>query len=293
MRIINNIKPEYFNKYILKGCMRSIFYSPSDTDSLCRLINKILEIFDTKKMSPANISILDLGCGSCIPTILLSETLSEKSIKSNIKAIDIDEEAINVGKRNIKKMGLENVNLEKKDIISLLNEEINENIFLIVSNPPYLPIPEKFKTKNLICVDGGEFGTKYTTTILRYPKVRFLGIQTSSLSDPNKTLDEIFLNGFIIEHLNIIETKFGLYTTKPFIRKHIKKLKEGKKCYFHDDRYLILGFILEKTNKNVRTAEIKQEFLEFLDSYSKSGLKNAYEPKVTFKIDYMRYKHIL
>jgi hypothetical protein len=29
--IIKNIRPLYFNEYIKKGCMRSVFYSPSDT----------------------------------------------------------------------------------------------------------------------------------------------------------------------------------------------------------------------------------------------------------------------
>ena len=190
-------------------------------------------------------------------------------------------------------MNIGNINIEKKDIFSFLTEEVNENISLIVSNPPYIPIPKNALNKSLICVDGGEFGTKYTISIIRYPKVKYIALQTGSISNPLQVVEEIFRNGFNIKHMNVIETKFGIYTKKSYIRKHLKKLKELKKSYFHNERYLILGFILEKSKKTGEENNIKEEFIKFLESYSENGLKNAYMPKVPFKMDFMRYKNTL
>jgi len=290
--LIKNIRPLYFNEHILKGCMRSVFYSPSDTDSLCRLIEKILELGD-KIINGKNNLIFDLGCGSCIPTIFLTKKLREKSSNFSIKAIDIDKDAVNISKRNIKKMKINNINSEKKDIFSLLGETPKEDIKLIISNPPYIPTPKKNQSEYPICIDGGEFGTKYTIHIIRYPKVKYIALQTGSISNPIEVMDEIFRNGFNIKHVNVIETKFGIYTKNNIIRKHLKKLKELKKSYFHNKRYLILGFILEKSKKTGKEKIIKEEFMKFLESYSENGLKNTYVPKVPFKMDFMRYKNTL
>ena len=293
MNLIKNIRPLYFNEYILKGCMRSVFYSPSDTDSLCRLIDKIFEVGD-KMVKGKNNLIADLGCGSCIPTIFLAEKLRNRNVDFEINAFDIDEDAITVSKRNIKKMNLNSgINSEKKDIFSFLKESPNCIVNLIVSNPPYIPTSRNSNFKRLICVDGGEFGTKYIIPIIRYPKVKYIAIQMGSISDPEEFLKEVFNNGFNIRHMNIIETKFGLYTRKKHIKKHLKKLKENKKSYFCGSKYLILGFILEKSKKTGEEESIKKELIKFLESYSKNGLKNAYNPKVPFKMDFMRYKNTL
>jgi len=290
--LIKNIRPLHFNEYILKGCMRSVFYSPSDTDSLCRLVEKIFEI-GNKIIDREENLIFDLGCGSCIPTIFLAERFKGNSCKFKINAFDIDEDAIDISKRNIKKMNIENINIEKKDIFSFLTEEINENTTLIISNPPYIPIPKKFLEKSLICINGGEFGTKYTISIIRYPRVKYIALQTGSISNPLQIVEEIFRNGFNIRHMNVIETKFGIYTKRKYIKNHLKKLKVLKKSYFYRNRYLILGFILEKSKRTGEEMIIKEEFTKFLDSYSENGLKNAYAPKIPFKMDFMRYKNTL
>ena len=214
-------------------------------------------------------------------------------IKFKIKAFDIDEDAVNVSKRNIKKMNIDEIDVEKKDIFSFLSESLDDNTTLIISNPPYIPVPRNTFSDNLICIDGGEFGTKYTIPIIRFSNVKYIAIQTGSISDPSQVIEEIFKNGFNIRHINVIETKFGIYTKRNNIKKHLKKLSEINKSYFYDNKYLILGFILEKS-KNVEEGKIiKEELLEFLSSYSENGLKDSYILRVPFKMDFMRYKNTL
>jgi methylase of polypeptide subunit release factors len=140
MKGVKRITPKYFNNYILRGCLRSVFYSPSDTDSLCRLINKAIEI-SHENFKKKSVTIADLGCGSCIPTIFLAEELRNKNIDFEIKAFDIDEDAIGISKKNIKKMTLKGtINIEKKDIFAFLREIERKKFELVVSNPPYIPL---------------------------------------------------------------------------------------------------------------------------------------------------------
>lgn len=79
-------------------------------------------------------TIIDLGTGSGAIAIALS-----KVTKKTVDALDINEEALNVAKLNAKKNNA-CLNFLKKDI---LNEDLELNHTLIVSNPPYVDYEEK------------------------------------------------------------------------------------------------------------------------------------------------------
>lgn len=84
-----------------------------------------------------NISLIDIGTGSgCIAL-----AIKNKMPKAKITAIDISDSALNTAKANAVKNNL-NIHFLHHDILtnqSLINEEVD----CIVSNPPYITLPEK------------------------------------------------------------------------------------------------------------------------------------------------------
>ena len=79
--------------------------------------------------------ILDIGTGSgCIP-IALKKSLQE----SIVSAIDISREALDLARKNAKKLTVE-IDFQLKDI---LLEDLDKKYNVIVSNPPYIPFSDK------------------------------------------------------------------------------------------------------------------------------------------------------
>ena len=81
-----------------------------------------------KKMFKEKINIIDLGTGSgCIAITL------KKKINSNVSAIDISKEALEVARENAKKNKVE-INFIQNDML----DNINNKFDVIISNPPYI-----------------------------------------------------------------------------------------------------------------------------------------------------------
>ena len=86
----------------------------------------------SKKNNPV---IVDVGTGSgCIGI-----TLALEIPHSKIFAIDISEEALSIAKKNAELYNLKNIEFIKMDFLS---QNINHNVDLLVSNPPYIPQKE-------------------------------------------------------------------------------------------------------------------------------------------------------
>ena len=81
-----------------------------------------------------NISVLDIGTGSgCIAI-----TLSKNLVKSDVDALDISEQALEVARKNNERNNA-NVNF----FYSNLFENVNKKYDLIISNPPYIDYNEE------------------------------------------------------------------------------------------------------------------------------------------------------
>jgi len=86
----------------------------------------------SKKNNPV---IIDIGTGSgCIGI-----TLALEIPHSKVFAIDISEEALSIAKKNAELYNLKNIEFIK---MNFLSEDINHNVDLLVSNPPYIPQKE-------------------------------------------------------------------------------------------------------------------------------------------------------
>ena len=117
------------------------------------LAEKTINILGDKKLL-----VLDIGTGS--GCILLSILLEAKNCKGI--GIDISKKAIEVARKNSKKLNLES---RTKFYVKSLNKIVGRKFDLIVSNPPYIPTSElkslsddikRFEPK--IALDGGNDG---------------------------------------------------------------------------------------------------------------------------------------
>ncbi len=83
------------------------------------------------------VSIIDVGCGSgCI-----SITLSKRLPQSKVWGLDISTEALTISQNNNQKLGAD-VTFVKADALAGIENYIDNQVDIIVSNPPYIPQSE-------------------------------------------------------------------------------------------------------------------------------------------------------
>ena len=125
--------------------------------------------FDILKDEKDEKIVLEIGTGSGIISVMLALLL--KNIDKNIKiiAVDINPKAIELAKQNAEKFGV----LEKIDfrLSNLFEKIIEDNIFMTISNPPYiknsykLPKNVEFEPKNALF--GGDIGDELLKDIIK------------------------------------------------------------------------------------------------------------------------------
>ncbi|MGL5112514.1 MAG: peptide chain release factor N(5)-glutamine methyltransferase [Flavobacterium sp.] len=95
----------------------------------------------TKRDTPLDFSILDIGTGSgCIPV-----SLKKNLQQAKVSAIDVSEKALKVAHRNAQRNGVE-VQLILQNILE--TDDLLASYDVIVSNPPYVRNLEKQEIKN-------------------------------------------------------------------------------------------------------------------------------------------------
>lgn len=123
-----------------------------------------------KMLQPA--AVLDLGTGSGAIAVSLAVYL----VKADITAVDIQEKALEVAKKNAKDNGVfHQINFYHGDLFSSLDSaHFREYFDVIVSNPPYIPtgeipelMPEVSKYEPVTALDGGTDGLDFYRRIAR------------------------------------------------------------------------------------------------------------------------------
>lgn len=87
----------------------------------------------SKKIFKDKVNILDLGTGSGAISIALG-----KKIDSNVTAVDISEDALEIAKINAKENNI-NINFIKSDML----DNVSGKYDIVISNPPYIDSNEK------------------------------------------------------------------------------------------------------------------------------------------------------
>ena len=135
--------------------------------------------------------ILEIGTGSGIISVMLAVLL--KNIK--IIAVDINEKALELAKQNAIKFGV----LERIDFrySNLFENVIEDNIFIVVSNPPYikdsyvLPKNVGFEPKNALF--GGVIGDELLKDIIKSTEEKNIPYLLCEMGyDQKNSLEEYF-----------------------------------------------------------------------------------------------------
>lgn len=127
------------------------------------LVQKTINLIKENKINPSK--IIDLGTGSGAIAISLA-----KEFNVSVDALDISEDALNVAKKNATSNAAK-LNLIKKDI---LNDSIDLDHTLIISNPPYVDYEEevdpqtKYEPQNAIFAENK--GLKFYEKIVSIAK---------------------------------------------------------------------------------------------------------------------------
>ncbi len=109
-----------------------------ETEELCELV---LNENDTSK----ELSVIDLGTGSgCIPIALKSKAPAWK-----VDAVEVDEGALSLAKKNAKQNNLE-IGFQQLDLLTTYG--LNLTCSIVVSNPPYIAEKEADKIKENVLV---------------------------------------------------------------------------------------------------------------------------------------------
>jgi release factor glutamine methyltransferase len=139
-----------------------------ETEILVEKAEKLLRNIQEKQ---SNIRVLEIGTGSGIISVMLAVLL--KNIE--IIAVDINDKALELAKRNAKKFNVEDkITFIKSDIYENIAEDLEFD--MCISNPPYiaanykLPSNVKFEPANALF--GGEVGDELLMEIIKATKSR-------------------------------------------------------------------------------------------------------------------------
>ena len=193
-----------------------LIYKKKNYNDECK---RIINFLKYKK----NISnILDLGCGTCSHSIILSK------YGFNIDAIDRSEKMLEIAKKKISKKKINNIKLIQADIENLALKNVQYDVILLLFNvlgyleKPYLffsNLKKYLKKGSIVIFDFWhedaviQNGPKKTKKIFEEAKVTLTKLSEGKINQKNKT---------IIINIKTYEKKEGQVVTKNKEEHHIK-----------------------------------------------------------------------
>ena len=187
--------------------------------------NVIIPLFETeelveytisyiKKMFKEKINIIDLGTGSgCIAITL------KKKLNSNVSAIDISKEALEVARENAKKNKVE-IDFIQNDML----DNISNKFDVIISNPPYISKNEEIQ----------DIVRKNEPSLALYADNEGLYYYEKIIKQAKKNLKEKFIIAFEIGYMQGDKIKKIAEQNYPKAEVVLKKDLQGK------DRFIFI-----------------------------------------------------
>lgn len=167
-----------------------------------------------KKMFKEKINIIDLGTGSgCIAITL------KKKINSNVSAIDISKEALEVARENAKKNKVE-IDFIQNDML----DNISNKFDVIISNPPYISKNEEIQ----------DIVRKNEPSLALYADNEGLYYYEKIIKQSKKNLKEKFIIAFEIGYMQGDKIKKLAEQNYPKAEVVLKKDLQGK------DRFIFI-----------------------------------------------------
>jgi len=166
------------------------------------LIDKVLETVDRE----TGILIVEVGVGSGVVSIILAQKLPH----ARIIAVDISKEALAVAGKNIEEAGLQDrIELRQSDLLAAVDEEID----LLVSNPPYIAdnarVPENLAYEPEEALYGGSAGDEIIKRLLDEVNIRRIACFACEMGYDQKNRVEEYVSSFALKSLNFYKDLAG------------------------------------------------------------------------------------
>ncbi len=157
-------------------------------------------------------TLIDLGAGSSIPTIRALSRLPDYR-RVRVIAVDLDREALEISRVNVAVVGMDvRYTYVNENIAQFVTRWKIERNQVVVTNPPYMPVPADTRDPMFVPVDGGPDGTRYVRAILTMPMPpdTLLGIRWCSLTNPLQIID-IIEKTYDVVDVDARRAAFGVY----------------------------------------------------------------------------------
>ena len=241
----------------------SLFDSKDDTLLYGELLTQAVEL------TSGAFTLIDLGCGSSIPTIMALSNTKRTDVK--VIAVDIDPEALVVSKKNAEAHGIGSqytfVQSKMSDFLSSFDfsSTKEQDKIMICTNPPYIATKPELSAKDRwwITVDGGEHGDKFIQEVLNFPynltessPDLIFTILWPSLAYPTQIINTIKNHKYEVVYGTGTEIRFGKYTAHDELNPYLLNLREEGIVVFKGDNedvttqtHTIIGMILQAPKK--------------------------------------------
>ncbi len=228
----------------------SQFQNPGEGQIYSRVISRVID----GRSRVGQIRLIDLGCGSSLPTI--ATLLKHQDLDIEVVAVDIDPAAVAVSEHNVMIAGLSSrFTFVNTDLIDYINSFVFRAGDIIVANPPYIPVHFSVVDPDFLPINGGVDGLRFITPIINISRKCRIPIVflASSLSSPFTLLDN--LQAF--HKVDCIEgtfVPFGKYLKRSEIHVYLSMLRSHDQIEFYETEagnyeFLTLGFYAEPKQK--------------------------------------------
>lgn len=163
------------------------------------LIDNAIEILNEEVAKNGKVKVLEIGTGTGIISVMLASLIKD----IEIVAVDINDIALDLAKQNAIKHGVEDkITFIKSDLYENIN---NEDIFMTISNPPYIAddykLPDNVKYEPSNALFGGKVGDELLKRIIDdtyQRKIKYLLCEMGY--DQKRPLEEYFKDFSVKSH---------------------------------------------------------------------------------------------
>lgn len=253
-------------RYLASGLRLGTFVSPEDTDVFARVSRR------GALRTRAGV-ILDLGCGSGIPTI-------HACGRSHLGiGLDISAEAVDLAGCNAA-VARREVTFVQSDFF-----QCRGNFSLVMSNPPYIPARSKETNLSLEVQGDGSAVVKKILSSYRGMTHDFV-LHFASISNPLEIFRAAHELDLKVAYLELTDAPFGSYTSAPERLVFLLECREAKTAFFRGpvvnihaspkyDQLLMTAHFSEMRGRYQERSSILENIEEILVAFQSQGNRSA------------------
>jgi len=254
-------------RYLSRGLRLGAFVSPEDTDVFARVSRRAA-------LRTRVGVILDLGCGSGIPTI-------HACGRSHFGlGLDLSVEAVDLAGCNAA--------AERRDVAFVQTDffQCKGNFSLIMSNPPYIPARTEEIDISLEVQGDGSAVLKNILGSYRGMTQDFV-LHFASISNPLEIFRAAYESDLKLAYLELTIAPFGSYTSAPERLAYLLECREAKTAFFrgptvgsdasskYDQLLMTAHFSEMRSSHQAERSTVLENLEEILLSFQSHGINSA------------------